>query len=31
MQPEIAKKYQMDRWINKLTGQGSIAPIPEEY
>ena len=27
-QPEIAKKYQMDRWINKLTGYGFNCPEP---
>jgi len=27
-QPEVAKKYQMDRWINKLTGQGFNCPDP---
>ena len=27
-QPEIAKNYQMDRWINKLTGKGFNCPDP---
>lgn len=27
-QPEIAKNYQMDRWINKLTGKGFNCPEP---
>ena len=27
-QPEVAKKYQMDRWINKLTGRGFNCPDP---
>ena len=28
LNPEVAKNYQFDRWVNKLTGQGFNAPDP---